>query len=59
MADSWQTRRSKKSAETRKSRYGPDVFKELGRKGGKHPKPKKIDDMPVVEQYEALESEQK
>lgn len=46
--------RSKKSAATRIARYGPDVFKELGRKGGKVPKPKPVDDMPLAEQYEVI-----
>lgn len=55
--DNWTSLRSRKAAATRKARYGPDVFKKLGKIGGSRPKPKKIDDLPVVEQYEALESE--
>lgn len=50
----WASERSKKAAATRKARHGPDVFKELGRIGGKAPKPKRVDDMPVAEQYEDM-----
>lgn len=57
--NNWASERSKKAAATRKERYGPDVFKTLGSAGGKWPRPKKVDDMPVSEQYEALPSENK
>lgn len=46
--------RSKKAAATRIARYGPDVFKKMGHKGGKVPKPKRVDDMPLAQQYEAI-----
>lgn len=46
--------RSKKAAATRMARYGPNVFKDMGRVGGKRPKPKRIDDLPMVEQYEVV-----
>lgn len=46
--------RSKKSAATRMARYGPNIFKKMGSKGGKTPRPKPVDDMPLAEQYEAL-----
>lgn len=36
------------------ARYGPNIFKKMGSKGGKTPRPKPVDDMPLAEQYEAL-----
>lgn len=53
----WRTERSRKSAQTRKAKYGENIFKELGRKGGKVPNPRQIDDLPIVEQYEVLASD--
>lgn len=58
MRNSWTVERSKKAAATRLAR-DPEAFKKMGQVGGSRPKPKKIDDMPIAEQYEPLKSEPK
>ncbi len=54
--EGWATERAKKAAATRMARYGPDVFKELGRKGRKM-RNEKIDNLPRTIQYEPLDGE--
>lgn len=55
--DSWQSERSRRAATTRKARYGPNVFKEIGAKGGKHSKKKGANDLSNITPYEPLASE--
>lgn len=53
--NNWRRERSIKAAATRRARYGPDVFKQMGSKGGKHPKKKtKLEE---ITPYEPLEPE--